>query len=184
MPLTAQLAVKDVLKVPPLDLVGWFTIAPTSGPHEVHLPLHKTFLHYNESAVLLAFHTSLVAEGALSGGKLPLTIYDSVYESAISADGSASRSGGRADSAMMDVDGPSIKFRELPCTVETGEAERIGVEFVARGGGNATAVEGSETQSQPESKASDKGKGRRSEPVQAGSAVDETAYLSPEEEER
>lgn len=47
----------------------------------------------------------------------------------------------------MDIDGAvqvkSTKFRELVYSIETGEAEMISVDFVARGGGNATAVEGS-----------------------------------------
>lgn len=46
----------------------------------------------------------------------------------------------------MDIDGAvqakSTKFRELVYSIETGEAEMIAVDFVARGGGNATAVEG------------------------------------------
>ena len=45
----------------------------------------------------------------------------------------------------MQIDGqqPSlnIKFRELPYSIETGETEMIGVDFVARGGGNATSVQ-------------------------------------------
>ncbi len=47
----------------------------------------------------------------------------------------------------MEIDGAvqakSTKFRELVYSIETGEAEMISVDFVARGGGNATAVEGS-----------------------------------------
>lgn len=47
----------------------------------------------------------------------------------------------------MDIDGAaqakSTKFRELVYSIETGEAEMISVDFVARGGGNATAVEAS-----------------------------------------
>lgn len=46
----------------------------------------------------------------------------------------------------MDIDGAvkakSTKFKELVYSIETGEAEMISVDFVARGGGNATAVEG------------------------------------------
>lgn len=40
--------------------------------------------------------------------------------------------------------GEPIRFRELPYSVETGEAEMISVDFVARGGGNAMAVEGTD----------------------------------------
>lgn len=44
----------------------------------------------------------------------------------------------------MDIDSAQtreLKFRELAYSVETGEAEMIGVDFVAKGGGNATAIE-------------------------------------------
>jgi COP9 signalosome complex subunit 6 len=73
-------AVKDVHKVPALDLVGWYSILPASGPQPVHLPIHRQILHsYNESAILLGFHPT-AALGGSAGGKLPLTIYESNYE--------------------------------------------------------------------------------------------------------
>jgi len=34
---------------------------------------------------------------------------------------------------------PVLRFKEVPYTIETGEAEMIAVDFVARGGGNASA---------------------------------------------
>lgn len=44
---------------------------------------------------------------------------------------------------MSGGEGPqhSLRFQELPYTIETGEAEMISVDFVARGGANATAIE-------------------------------------------
>lgn len=126
---------KDVHQAPALELVGWFTTAPVTGPEEVHLGIQRQVVQkYNESAVLLAFHPSSVLEGKGVGGKLPLTVYESA---------------GERDRDGMDVDGMEkqtpqldLRFRELPYGVETGEAEMIGVDFVARGGGNATAVDG------------------------------------------
>ncbi|TVY93402.1 COP9 signalosome complex subunit [Lachnellula willkommii] len=128
---------KDVHKVPALDLVGWYTILSTSGPQPVHLPLHRQILHsYNESAILLGFHPTAVIERQ-AGGKLPLTIYESNYE----AEEAATDTG--EDKEMKDVEPQlALKFKELPYSVETGEAEMISVDFVARGGGNATAVDG------------------------------------------
>lgn len=157
----------------------------------MHLPLHKSFLRYNESAVFLGFHTDLAREGPSNGGKLPLTIYERSYEATTSGgDAGANREGHvKGPSAAMDVDGLAIKFRELPYTVETGEAERIGVEFVARGGGNAGSVQREvKPQVQSDSKASDpKGKGKfktKDTSIVKGTTADETAYLAPEEEER
>jgi COP9 signalosome complex subunit 6 len=174
--------VKDVHKVPALDLVGWYTILPTSGPQPVHLPIHRQILHsYNESAILLGFHPAAVLEGSV-GGKLPLTIYESNYE----ADDFTS--GGGEDKEMKDSEPQlALKFKELPYTVETGEAEMISVDFVARGGGNATAVDGTVKKSTPEKNEADgKGKtrvGKKSEKEAETSKVDDQHILSQEDEE-
>ncbi|RDL36168.1 Uncharacterized protein BP5553_06780 [Venustampulla echinocandica] len=135
---------KDVHKVPALDLVGWFTIIPTSGPLPIHLPIHRQILQsYNESAILLGFHPEDVLNRSI-GGKLPLSIYESNYE----AEETTTDAG--EDKEMKDAEPKlGLKFKELPYTVETGEAEMIGVDFVARGGGNATAVDGAQKKGGP-----------------------------------
>ncbi|KAL8821034.1 MAG: hypothetical protein Q9223_000873 [Gallowayella weberi] len=171
---------KDVHKQPPLELVGWFTTTPPTGPETQHVPIHQQIIQdYNETAVLLAFHPTSVLAGAEQSGKLPLTIYESVYE------------GQEADrDQSMDLDGEetplNLKFRELPCSVDTGEAEMISVDFVARGGGNATDVDAS---------TKTKGKGQASQaPVadkaskeagvqQEAKALNDSSLLSPEDEE-
>lgn len=169
--------VKDVHKVPALDLVGWYTILPTSGPQPNHLPIHRQILQsYNESAILLGFHPTAVLETS-AGGKLPLSIYESNFE----ADDTAVDNG--EDKEMKDAEQQlALKFKELPYSVETGEAEMISVDFVARGGGNATAVE---SQKQPpKSESTDKGKGKAGA---KGNEESETTksddYLSREDEE-
>ncbi|PYH98999.1 putative COP9 signalosome subunit 6 [Aspergillus ellipticus CBS 707.79] len=159
---------KDVHKAPPLDLVGWWSTAPPTGPNTAHLPIHRQILqNYNESAVFLAFHPSQVQGASSNGGKLPLTIYESVYE------GEAAAESGKT----MQIDGEeqslTIRFRELPYSVETGEAEMIGIDSVARTARNAAVdapVTGSASQ-KPTSK--DAGKEQSAE----------NALLSPEEEE-
>jgi COP9 signalosome complex subunit 6 len=95
----------------------------------------------------------------------------------------------------MDIDGAAqaktTKFRELVYSVETGEAEMISVDFVARGGGNATAVEGSPETSAPvaeTSKANDsatkKGKGKQKDKDSEKDApIDEAAVLDADDEE-
>jgi hypothetical protein len=126
---------------------------------------------YNlESAILLLFHPDMVAESSGAAGKLPLTLYETTWTS---------------DSSSMDVDGgernQSLKFRELRYSVETGEAEMISVDFVARGGGNATAVEA--PAAKVESKKG-KGKAKETDGKANGVAVGEISYLSAEEDER
>ena len=126
---------REVHKQPALDLVGWFTLATTTGPQQVHLSIHRQLAEaYNESILFLAFHPSSLQETSRKGGdKLPITIYEPVYETG----------GGDGDKTMAaSADDPplSLRFRELPYNVETGDAEMIGVDFVARGGANATAI--------------------------------------------
>ena len=177
---------KDVHQDPPLELMGWFTLTPVSGPEALHVPIHEQILKLNETAVLLAFHPSSVLEGAAVGAKLPLTIYESLYES------------GEAGDRNMEIDGQDtqqldIRFRELPYSVETGEAEMISVDAVARGASNATP-EDNNTVKKTESKGLDKGKGKVPQrPVgdekgkatsKDSKAPDDSSFLSAEDEER
>lgn len=129
---------KDVHKQPQLDLVGWFTLGAVSGPEPHILPIHSRISElYTESPLLLLFHAETAFSEATAAGKLPLTLYESISVSTTS----------EPNDKAMDIDGAvqakSTKFRELVYSIETGEAEMISVDFVARGGGNATAVEGS-----------------------------------------
>ena len=181
---------KDVHKVPPLELMGWFTTAPTTGPQPPHVPIHQQILRdYNETAILLTFHPLAVSEGVAVGGKLPLSIYESVYES-VKAEGQNIG----LDDGAMEIEGQDvslesqlgIRFRELPYSIETGEAEMIGVDFVARGGGNATAADADIKRSNVQVHddmlisfdASKNAVGKKPDGV-----VDEAGALSPEDEE-
>lgn len=172
---------KDVHKEPALELVGWFTTTPSTGPEAQHVPIHQQVIHdYNETAVLLAFHPTEVLAGATQSGKLPLTIFESVYEG---TQGAGKTKSYEADGDQsMDVDsseGPlDLRFRELPYSVETGEAEMISVDFVARGGGNATDID---------APAKQKGKEKSSRDAtsqQENKALNDSSMLSPEDEER
>ena len=136
---------KEVHKDPALDLVGWWTVSAASGPGAEVLGVHHHVLHtYNEAALLLAFCPESVKDEAGAqlqqqqlGGKLPLTIYETVYES---------NRRGDADADAMQVEGEpeplELRFKELGYDIATGEAEMIGVDSVARGSGAATAGDG------------------------------------------
>ncbi|KAI8961632.1 hypothetical protein F5Y11DRAFT_222311 [Daldinia sp. FL1419] len=136
---------KQIHKSPQLDLVGWYTVLPRSGPTPSILPIHNWILsEHNESSLLLGFHPEEAVQQA-AGSKLPLTIYESNLE----VDEPKADQG--EDKEMRDGDPPlKLKFRELPYSVETGEAEMISMDFVARGAGNATVVEPRQ-QKRPES---------------------------------
>ena len=153
---------KDVHKAPALDLVAMFTMAPVEGPQEVHMPMLKQVqeLTNTEGIMLLLFHGELVDK--LQGGKLPITLWESVQE----------QEGG-------------TKFRELSFEVETGEAEMIGVDFVAKGGASATAVQKADATQTAEASKKDKGKGKGKAKDKEDEADGATAVsaLSPEDDE-
>ena len=168
---------KDVHQRPALELVGWFTTTPVTGPEAVHVPIHQQIIHtYNETAVLLAFHPSEVMDGTQVGGKLPLTIYESVFET--------------IEDHGMEIDDTgkvvALKFRELPYSVETGEAEMIAVDFVARGGGNASAIDSAskDTRGQASQKAVGQVDKKGKAVDRESKAVEDSSILSSEDEER
>ncbi|GAW24753.1 hypothetical protein ANO14919_143450 [Xylariales sp. No.14919] len=127
---------KTIYSSPQLDLVGWYTLLPKTGPTPSLLPIHNYILsEHNESSLLLGFHPEESVKHD-AGSRLPITIYESNYE----AEEPKNEQG--EDKEMRDGEPPlKLRFRELPYSVETGEAEMISMDFVARGAGNATAVE-------------------------------------------
>jgi COP9 signalosome complex subunit 6 len=173
-----------VHKVPALDLAGWFTLCPESGPTEAFLAIHKQFLAQNESALLLAFHPSAITSSASASinAKLPLTIYETVYENEPTK---------QDDSMQIDGEDTSgLRFRSIPYTIETDETEMIAVDYVAKGGGNAAAVTTVDTDASihqgTEEREEKKGKQRADEPPEAGKATNGTIFtnvLNSEEED-
>lgn len=139
--------------------MGWFTLAPPSGPVPEHLPIHQQLLtSYNESALLLLFHpTSVASEGTSRSGKLPLTIYESILETStmVADDGDKTMVNGGEGAPQH-----SLRFQELPYTIETGEAEMISVDAVARGGANAARLDDSTSKAAAEAPASSDAKGK------------------------
>jgi COP9 signalosome complex subunit 6 len=161
--------VKEVHKEPALDLVGWWTLMADTGPGLPQQDLHQQILSkYGEATILLGFHPTAALDGS-SRGKLPLTIYEANYEADEAPDGE--------DKPMRDSEDThlKLKYRELPYSIESGEAEMIGVDFVAKGSGNATAVKIKDEKPRP-----GKGKGKEN-----GAEKDEEPehILSREDEE-
>jgi COP9 signalosome complex subunit 6 len=131
-----------VHKEPQLDLVGWYTLVPKSGPTHDHLLIHTLLRElYNESLVLLGFHTEDILHPN-PRNPLPITIYECNPE--VEDSGKEDQTEGE-DKEMKDPEHTtrrSLKFRDLPFTTETGDAEMIAMQFIRQGGANAT-VEGS-----------------------------------------
>lgn len=183
-----EYTVKDVHKEPQLDIVGWFTLGPASGPEPHILPIHSRISEiYTESPLLVLFHPENAYSKETAAGKLPLTVYESISVNASS----------EPNDKAMDIDGAvqakSTKFRELVYSIETGEAEMISVDFVARGGGNATAVEGTAdvAGAKSESSKTDEGTGKRNtrgkqkekEKEETDAPIDESVILTPDDDE-
>ncbi|KAI1470777.1 uncharacterized protein F4812DRAFT_418942 [Daldinia caldariorum] len=167
---------KTIHKSPQLDLVGWYTVLPKSGPTPSILPIHNWILsQHNDSPLLLGFHPEEAVQQA-AGSKLPLTIYESNYE----VDEPKAEQG--EDKEMRDGDPPlKLKFRELPYSVETGEAEMISMDFVARGAGNATVVEPRQ-QKKPESDLKGKQPAKAADPQEKDGKSEEHILTSEDEE--
>ena len=157
---------KDVHKAPALDLVALFMLGPSDGPQEQHLPVLEQVakLTGNDNIMLLLFHPEMVEK--MEGGKLPISLYESFQEQL--------------------GEQTKMRFRELSFEVETGEAEMIGVDFVAKGGGNATAIPAAQdttagASSSKEKKAKGKGKSKEKDEEEANGTS--ASVLSPEDEE-
>lgn len=167
--------VRDVHKEPILDLVGWYTTMPESGPQLYHVPIQATLnMRYPECTLLLGFHPTAVLDGTV-GGKLPLTIYETTVDSLNAVQ----------DNVMSDdVPEHKITYKEVPYTVETGEAEMISVDFVAKGGGNATAVTAAGKTKEEARPSSSKNKGKEVDQVKKElTSQEEQNALSKEDEE-
>lgn len=172
-----------------LDFVGWYTLLPSTGPDESILGIHRFFLDtYNQSAILLGFHPDEVQKQSGSGGKLPLTIYESNLE----VDGGGSgRPAESEDKKMDDGEGSrmQLRFRELAYSVETEETEMISMNYVAAGSSSATTAAAAREDRPSRSIESD-GKGKRrlveseaDAEADAAAAVAQGNALSRDEEE-
>jgi COP9 signalosome complex subunit 6 len=132
---------KDVHKAPALEFVGWFALCPADGPLPEFVSLQKQAItFYSDNAILLALHPEAISFGAPTGGKLPITVYESVTDAEPKDEGS------------MQVDGHEtsiIKFRSLPYSIDTDETEMIAIDYVAKGAGSAAAIDDTPIALQP-----------------------------------
>lgn len=139
-----------------LDLVGWYTLLPRSGPSPNMLYIHRQILERNESAILLGLHPDEIGDQSV-GGKLPVTLYETIFE--VDGGNKEAQDDGE-DKEMKDGDAQlKPKFREIPFVVETGEAEMISMSSVAGGAGNAASAQVRERQKE-EHESDTKGKGK------------------------
>ncbi|KPI36948.1 COP9 signalosome complex subunit 6 [Cyphellophora attinorum] len=144
---------RDVHKAPALDVVGWFALAPESGPLPELVPFQRHITSvYNDSAVFLAIHPTAFQQSSSTDRTLPLTVYESIQESE-----------NAKDESSMQVDGDDssgLLFRTIPFTVETDEAEMIAINFVSKGAGSAASITDATSASKSDPAAEDK-KGKK-----------------------
>ncbi|KAF8922256.1 COP9 signalosome subunit 6 [Mucidula mucida] len=99
---------------PSLEFIGWYTVA--AHPSARHIALHTQFTNYCPTPLLL-----LLQSAPSVSADLPFKAYEPTIE-------------------IRDRVSRSV-FVEAAYTVETGEAERIAVDWTARGGGSGTSLE-------------------------------------------
>ena len=175
---------REVHKAPALDLVGGFALGPGSGPLPEHVPITQQLLNVNEAATLLLFHPSSVSDEHTTGGKLPLSVYEAFYEPGSENEDKGTQIEEFGTEKLGMGRQLKMKYRELDYSMDTGEAEMIGMDFVARGAGNANAVSATTQSKSVTSTNGTKGKGKASMQVSTTNGEDGDAQLSPEDEER
>lgn len=106
---------------PSLEFIGWYTV--TLRPTPRHITLHEQFTGYCSTPLLLILQPSLalVSSTDVNAQALPFKAYEPTIE-------------------LRDRKSRSV-YIEVPYNVETGEAERIAVDWTARGGGSGTSLE-------------------------------------------
>jgi len=105
---------------PSLEFIGWYTVAHV--PTARHIAFHEQFAPYSSTPLLLILQPSSISPTSdITSQNLPFRAYEPTIE-------------------IRDRKSRSV-FIEAPFTVETGEAERIAVDWTARGGGGGTSLE-------------------------------------------
>ncbi|KII93712.1 hypothetical protein PLICRDRAFT_402403 [Plicaturopsis crispa FD-325 SS-3] len=106
---------------PSLEFIGWYSVA--TEPTARHVALHEQFTGYSSTPLLLLLQPKSKAGSTsdINAQSLPFKAYEPTFE-------------------IRDRKSRSV-FIEAPFNVETGEAERIAVDWTARGGGGGTSLE-------------------------------------------
>ncbi|KAG8885662.1 hypothetical protein FRB97_000105 [Tulasnella sp. 331] len=102
---------------PSLDFIGWYTVATTPTAH--HIALHDQFIAYTTTPILLVLSPSSTQEQK-DTQTLPFKAYEPTVE-------------------IRDRKSRTV-FIEAPFKIETGEAERIAVDWTAKGGASGGSL--------------------------------------------
>ncbi|EPQ60992.1 hypothetical protein GLOTRDRAFT_69108 [Gloeophyllum trabeum ATCC 11539] len=108
---------------PSLEFIGWYSVAPE--PTARHIALHEQFTSYASTPLLLLLQPTATRPVGSSTDVTAQTLPFKAYEPTIEIRDRKTR----------------WMFIEASYNVETGEAERIAVDWTARGGEGGTSVE-------------------------------------------
>jgi COP9 signalosome complex subunit 6 len=145
-----------VHKAGSLDLVGWFSNEPLTELRPAHVDIHHQILSLTDTALLLTVDPDLFGSASSQTGddELPVSVYEGVRgaggaaaaaagPTAESSATSATTNANDDSGERMDVDIPApdsdLRFKKLPYSIESGEAEMIAVSHVAKGGATRAA---------------------------------------------
>lgn len=106
---------------PSLEFIGWYSVA--TRPTATHISLHEQFVPYSATPILLLLQPSIAFATGHDNTTHPLPL--KAYEPTIDMRAGRSRS----------------VFIEASYTVETGEAERIAVDWTSKGGEVGTSLQ-------------------------------------------
>lgn len=106
---------------PTLELLGWYTIG--SAPTREDLDVHEQLLAYHDTPIFVQLNQNVSSfETADKDGELPIRVYESVME-------------------LVKGESRSL-FVPAGYTIETGEAERIAVDYASKdGAGSGSSLE-------------------------------------------
>lgn len=102
---------------PSLEFIGWYTVAPF--PTSIHIGIQAQFTNYTSSPLLLILQPAGLAAAGIGGkGEGNQSLPLSLYEPTVEIHERVSRN----------------MLLQVEYKVETGEAERIAVDWSAKGG--------------------------------------------------
>lgn len=168
---------KEVHQKPVLEVIGWFTLCPETGPLPEHAALHKQLTSlYAENGVMLGIHPNEFNTMDGAKARLPVSVYESIAEGEPAASEGAMQVDG--------TEGAGLRFRTVPFVIDTDETEMIAINYVAKGAGSAAAVsQAPQTSSKKAEEAQEPGsKSRTTE--QKETPQPKGPVLTPEEEDQ
>ncbi|CAO1625257.1 unnamed protein product [Parajaminaea phylloscopi] len=127
---------------PTFDVLGWYSngVQPTQSD----VVVHRQLLDYNESPLFLQLSPN-PSELGRKGGELPIELYESQME--LKADkvdrDQAESSSGRGGASPSPAQAGLVFVKCAKYRIETGEAERIAVDYASKPSGSSVQVSAS-----------------------------------------